>query len=47
MVSTAAQLIGVILAAVGAALLWSAWALVAVGVLLVVVPELARLRRPR
>lgn len=35
------QTAGLCLAAVGGALLWSAWALVIAGVLLVVVPELA------
>lgn len=40
-----AQTAGLSLAAVGAAILWSAWALVIAGVLLLVVPELAALRR--
>jgi hypothetical protein len=42
-----AQIAGLTLAAVGAALLWSAWALVIAGVLLLVVPELAALARRR
>jgi hypothetical protein len=42
-----AQTVGLALAAVGATLLWSAWALVIAGLLLLVVPELASLaRRP-
>lgn len=35
------QTTGLVLAAVGVTLLWSAWALVVAGVLLVAVPELA------
>lgn len=42
-----AQTLGVILAAVGATLLWSAWALVIAGVVLVVVPELVAVARRR
>jgi hypothetical protein len=42
-----AQVVGIVLAAVGATLLWSAWALVVAGVLLLVVPELAALRGQR
>lgn len=41
------QLVGAVLVAVAAWLLWSAWALVIAGVLLIVVPELAALRRAR
>ncbi len=40
MVSTLAQVLGVVLIACGAALLWSAWALVIGGAILVVVPEI-------
>lgn len=40
-----AQTAGLALVAVGAALLWSWWALVIAGALLLVVPELAALRR--
>jgi hypothetical protein len=36
-----AQTAGLCLAAVGAALLWSEWALVIAGVLLILVPEVA------
>lgn len=36
------QTSGLCLLAVGAALLWSAWALVVAGVLLIVVPEITR-----
>lgn len=39
------QTIGLSLAAVGAALLWSAWALVIAGVLLILVPEAAAVIR--
>jgi hypothetical protein len=42
-----AQTAGVVLLATGAALLWSAWALVAAGVLLLVLPELVALRGRR
>lgn len=42
-----AQTAGLSLVAVGAALLWSAWALVIAGLLLLVVPELAALARRR
>lgn len=42
-----AQLAGVVLAAVGAWLLWSPWALVVAGAALVVVPELVALRGER
>jgi hypothetical protein len=41
------QTAGLITAAVGAAVLWSAWALVIAGVLLLVVPELVSLARRR
>lgn len=41
------QTAGLICAAVGAAVLWSAWALVIAGVLLLVIPELAGLARRR
>jgi len=34
------QVAGLVLAAVGAALLWSSWALVIAGAVLVIVPEL-------
>lgn len=37
-----AQVLGVVLVAVGACLLWSPWALVIGGVLLLVVPEAGR-----
>lgn len=36
-----AQVVGVVLAAVGAWQLWSPWALILAGALLLVVPELA------
>lgn len=39
------QTAGLICAAVGVAVLWSPWALVIAGVLLLVVPELAGLAR--
>lgn len=39
-----AQLLGVALAAVGAALLWSPWALVIAGAVLIVGPEVLELR---
>lgn len=39
-----AQIVGVVMAAAGAALLWSPWALVAGGVLLLVGPEVLALR---
>lgn len=42
-----AQTAGLSLVAVGTAVLWSAWALVIVGVLLLIVPELAALARRR
>ncbi len=45
MVSTVAQVLGVVLVACGAALLWSPWALVIAGMLLVVVPEAVAARR--
>lgn len=40
-----AQLAGAVLVGVGAALLWNVWALVIIGLLLLVVPELAAMRR--
>lgn len=43
--STAAQILGVFLVAVGVFLLWSPWALVIAGAVLLVAPELAALRR--
>lgn len=39
------QTTGLALASIGAALLWSAWAFVIAGVLLIVVPELAAIAR--
>lgn len=42
-----AQTVGLILAAIGGTLLWSAWALIIAGALLVVVPEVVALRRLR
>ncbi len=42
-----AQTAGLSLVAVGATLLWSAWALVIAGLLLLVVPEFAALARRR
>ncbi len=45
--TTTAQAAGLIVAAIGATLLWSPWALVIAGVILLVVPELiARKARP-
>lgn len=41
------QLVGSVLVTVGAALLWSAWAFVIAGVLLMVVPELVAAARRR
>lgn len=41
---TVAQLLGVVLAGVGLALVWSPWALVIAGGLLLVGPELVALR---
>lgn len=41
---TVAQLLGVVLAGVGAALVWSPWALVITGGLLLAGPELVALR---
>ena len=43
--ATVAQLLGLLLLAVGGWLLWSPWAFVAVGGVLVVAPEIAALRR--
>lgn len=43
--STLAQILGVILASLGAWVLWSPWALVIGGVLLLVGPELPKLGR--
>jgi hypothetical protein len=43
-VRTVAQLLGVVLAGVGLALVWSPWALVIAGGLLLVGPELVALR---
>lgn len=40
-----AQILGVLLLALGGFLLWSPWALVIAGVLLVIVPELGVLLR--
>lgn len=45
MVSSFVQLVGFLLLVLAAWLLWSAWALVVGGGLLMVVPELARVRR--
>lgn len=47
MVSTVAQIIGIVLLAFGVWLLWSPWALVAAGGVLLVVPEIAAQRRRR
>lgn len=41
------QFVGSVLVTVGAALLWSVWALVIAGVLLMVVPEVVAARRRR
>lgn len=43
--TTIEQMIGAVLVGVGAALLWSAWALVVTGTLLLVIPELIAARR--
>lgn len=45
--STVAQIIGLILCSVAGWLLWSPWALLIGGGLLLIVPELAALRRRR
>lgn len=42
---TIAQLLGIAALAVGVALLWSPWALVIAGVLLIVLPEIEAVRR--
>lgn len=42
-----AQVVGAVLVAAGAALLWSPWALVVGGLLLLVVPELGEVVRRR
>lgn len=42
-----AQMLGVVLVATGAALLWSPWALVAGGVVLLVAPEIGEAVRRR
>lgn len=44
-VSALAQILGLVLASIGAWLLWSPWALVIGGVLLLIGPELPKFRR--
>jgi len=44
-VSTVAQIVGILLLVLGGWLLWSAWALVIGGAVLLVVPELVAVRR--
>lgn len=47
MVSALAQIIGLVLLAVGGWMLWSAWSFVICGGLLLIGPEMAQFRRVR